>query len=76
MSTDQPSSNWPVSTAPGGHVSITFRDDSFDDLGYRAEQQRLIDDGVWEIVEVTDPLALLHEDGDDIMLRVLTWRVL
>ncbi len=63
-------------TTPGGHVSITFRDDSLDDLGYRAEQQRLIDDGTWEIVEVTEPLALLHEDGDDIMLRVLTWRVL
>ncbi len=63
-------------TAPGGHISITFRDDSFDDLGYRADQQRMIDDGTWEIVEVTEPLALLHEDGDDIMLRVLTWRVL
>ena len=49
---------------------------SFDDLGYRTEQQRLIDAGTWEIVEVTEPLALLHEDGDDIMLRVLTWRVL
>jgi predicted TPR repeat methyltransferase len=63
-------------TAPAGHISISFRDDSFDDLGYRTEQQRLIDDGTWEIVEVTEPLALLHEDGDDIMLRVLTWRVL
>jgi predicted TPR repeat methyltransferase len=63
-------------TTPGGHVSITFRDDSFDDLGYRTEQQRLIDAGTWEIVEITEPLALLHEHGDDILLRVLTWRVL
>ena len=62
-------------TASGGHVSITFRDDSFDDLGYRTEQQRLIDDGTWESVEVTEPMALLHEDGADIMLRVMTWRV-
>lgn len=62
-------------TAPGGHISITFRDDSVDDLGYRADQQRLIDSGTWEAVEVTEPLALLHEDGDDILLRVWTWRV-
>ena len=62
-------------TAPGGHVTITFRDDAFDDLGYRAEQQRLVDSGVWEIAEVTDPLPLLHEDGDDLMLRVWTWRM-
>ena len=33
-------------TAPGGHVSFTFRDDVVDDLGHRREQQRLIDDGV------------------------------
>ena len=32
-------------TAPGGHVSFTFRDDAVDRLGYRAEQQRLIDAG-------------------------------
>jgi predicted TPR repeat methyltransferase len=62
-------------TAPGGHLTITFRDDSVDDLGYRAAQQRLVDDGTWQLVEVTEPLALLHEDGDDIMLRVWTWEV-
>jgi len=62
-------------TAPGGHVSITFRDDAVDHLGYRAEQQRLIDSGVWELVELTDPLGLIHEDGD-ILMRVWTWRVL
>ncbi|HEY4608101.1 MAG TPA: class I SAM-dependent methyltransferase [Ilumatobacteraceae bacterium] len=62
-------------TKPGGHVSITFRDDVMDELGYRVEQQRLIDAGVWELVDLTEPMALLHEDGDDILLRVWTWRV-
>jgi SAM-dependent methyltransferase len=62
-------------TAPGGHVSITFRDDAVDHLGYRAEQQRLIDNGTWEVAEITEPMALIHEDGEDIMLRVWTWRV-
>ncbi|MEY2415638.1 MAG: hypothetical protein QOH53_972 [Ilumatobacteraceae bacterium] len=63
-------------TTPSGHVSITFRDDAFDDLGYRTEQQRLIDSGTWKLVEQTDPMALIHEDGEDIMLRVWTWGVL
>ncbi|MDP9463626.1 MAG: class I SAM-dependent methyltransferase [Actinomycetota bacterium] len=63
-------------TSPGGHVTITFLDDAFDRLGYRVEQQRLVDSGAWEVAEVTEPLALLHEDGNDIMLRVWTWRVL
>jgi predicted TPR repeat methyltransferase len=62
-------------TAPGGHVSITFRDDAVDHLGYRAAQQRLIDNGTWEVAEITEPMALIHEDGEDIMLRVWTWRV-
>jgi predicted TPR repeat methyltransferase len=63
-------------TTPGGHVSITFRDDAMDDLGYRAEQQRLIDADAWKLVEQTEPMALIHEDGEDIMLRVWTWLVL
>jgi predicted TPR repeat methyltransferase len=63
-------------TSAGGHVTITFRDDAFDRLGYQAEQQRLVEAGTWEVAEITDPSALIHEDGDDIMLRVWTWRVL
>ena len=63
-------------TTTGGHVSITFRDDGVDRLGYRAEQQRMIDAGTWELVEQTEPMALIHEDGEDIMLRVWTWSVL
>jgi predicted TPR repeat methyltransferase len=63
-------------TAPGGHVSMTFRDDAVDHLGYRAEQQRLAESGVWELVDRTEPMAMIHEDGEDIMLRVWTFKVL
>jgi predicted TPR repeat methyltransferase len=62
-------------TSPGGHVSITFRDDAVDHLGYRAEQQRLVDAGTWQVAEISEPMALIHEDGEDIMLRVWTWTV-
>jgi predicted TPR repeat methyltransferase len=62
-------------TSRGGHVTITFRDDTVDQLGYSAEQQRLIDGGTWELVEQTEPMALLHEGGEDILLRAWTWKV-
>jgi predicted TPR repeat methyltransferase len=62
-------------TSAGGHVVIAFRDDVVDRLGYRVAQQRLIDDTLWELIEITEPLALLHEDGDDVPMRVWTWRV-
>jgi SAM-dependent methyltransferase len=62
-------------TTPGGHVTITFRDDVVDELGYGAAQQALIDAGVWELIERTEPAPLIHEDGD-IPMRVWTWRVL
>ena len=62
-------------TSPGGHISIAFRDDVMDRLGCRAEQQRLIEIGTWELVEVTEGSALIYEDGD-IIMRVWTWRVL
>ncbi|MEA3185452.1 MAG: hypothetical protein QOJ74_1929 [Ilumatobacteraceae bacterium] len=61
-------------TSPGGHISIAFRDDVMDQLGYRLAQQQLVDDGVWELVEVTEGSALIYEDGD-IIIRVWTWRV-
>ena len=63
-------------TSSGGHVSITFRDDAVDDLGYRVEQQRLIDSGTWQLVDLTEPMALIREHGEDILLRVWTWKVL
>ncbi len=62
-------------TTSGGHVSITFRDDAVDHLGYRAEQQRLIDERTWKLVDLTEPMAMIREDGEDLMLRVWTWRV-
>ena len=61
-------------TSPGGHVSIAFRDDVMDRLGCGEAQQMLIDEGVWELVEVTEGSALIYEDGD-IIMRVWTWRV-
>ncbi|MGD9997435.1 MAG: class I SAM-dependent methyltransferase [Ilumatobacteraceae bacterium] len=60
---------------PGGHVSMTFRDDAVDALGYRAESERLQAVGVWTLVERTDPQPLIREGTEGADMRVWTWRV-
>ncbi len=60
---------------PGGHVSITFRDDVLDPLGCGAEIARLEADGVWSLVERTESSPLIVEGGRGVDMRVWTWRV-
>jgi predicted TPR repeat methyltransferase len=59
----------------GGHVSMTFRDDAVDALGYRAESDRLETAGTWTLVERTDPEPLIREGAHGADMRVWTWRV-
>ena len=61
--------------APGGHVSMTFRDDAVDPFGYRAEAERLQAAGVWTLVEQTEPAPLILEGDVGADMRVWTWRV-
>ncbi|MDP2293614.1 MAG: class I SAM-dependent methyltransferase [Actinomycetota bacterium] len=61
---------------PGGHVSVTFRDDSVGPLGYEAEAERLQLEGVWRLVERTEAAPLITEGGVGAPMRVWTWQVL
>jgi predicted TPR repeat methyltransferase len=61
--------------APGGHVTMTFRDDAVEPLGYLAEAERLESTGVWSLVERTDPAPLILEGDVGADMRVWTWRV-
>jgi predicted TPR repeat methyltransferase len=61
--------------APGGHVSLTFRDDALDELGYRAEIDRLEAAGVWTLVERTDPAPLIMDGDTGAEMCVWTWQV-
>jgi predicted TPR repeat methyltransferase len=61
--------------APGGHVSMTFRDDAVGPLGYQAEAARLEAIGVWTLVERTEPAPLILEGDVGADMRVWTWRV-
>ena len=60
----------------GGHVSLTFRDDAMDPLGYAEEVRRLQEAGVWQLVERTEAAPLIVEEGIGADMRVWTWQVL
>jgi SAM-dependent methyltransferase len=60
---------------PGGHVTMTFRDDALEPLGYAAEIARLEADGVWTLAERTEPAPLIVEGGLGADMCVWTWRV-
>jgi len=64
-----------VVVRPGGHVSLAFRDDVIDEFGYAAEVARLEQDGMWTLVECTEPAPLILEGGVGAAMRVWTWRV-
>jgi predicted TPR repeat methyltransferase len=59
----------------GGHVSMTFRDDAVEPLGYGPEAARLESAGVWTLLERTDPAPLILEGDVGAEMRVWTWRV-
>jgi predicted TPR repeat methyltransferase len=61
--------------APGGHVTLTFRLDAIDELGYAAEAERLERVGTWTLVDRPDPMPLLVEDGIPVDMLVLSWQV-
>lgn len=65
----------PAVVRSGGHVVMTFRDDVMRDMGFADEVQRLERDGVWRLVERTDPAPLIVEDGEGAPMRVWTWQV-
>ncbi len=64
-----------TAVAAGGHVSMTFRDDAVQTLGYGPEAARLEAAGVWTLVERTDPAPLILDGHVGADMRVWTWRV-
>jgi predicted TPR repeat methyltransferase len=59
----------------GGHVTMTFRDDVFRDMGFDAEATRMEHIGAWHLVECTDPAPLIVEHGEGAPMRVRTWQL-
>lgn len=65
----------PKVVRPGGHLTMTFRDDTIDALGHGPELRRLEAEGVLTLIERTDAAPLILEDGVGADMRVWTWAV-
>ena len=63
-------------TRPGGTIVITFRENIIGD--YIEDAQALVDQGIWQPLERSEPLALHtgRPDAEQIKQHLTTWRVL
>jgi len=63
---------------PGGAILLTHRTDHFDKQNYFAVVQTIADEGLWDVVEVTEPRPYLPkhaEFAEHILARHITGRV-
>jgi len=62
-------------TQAGGHVIFTLRPDVYESAGFREEQDRLVADGAWELVEVGEPFQTLPKGEPEVYHRVWVYRI-
>lgn len=60
-------------TKKGGLITITIREGAYDDHGYPAKMEELVENGTWEQVEIRDEDYLKNES---VGCKVCTFRVL
>lgn len=65
----------PTVIRAGGFLTMTFRDDTIDALGYGAELRRMESEGTLTLIDRTQPEPLILEGGVGAEMRVWTWVV-
>ena len=62
-------------TKSGGHVVFSLRPDAHVELGFKEQQEKMVADGDWNLVSVTEPFAALPKGEPDVMHQVWVYRV-
>ena len=62
-------------TKPGGYIVFSLRPDTHLELGFKEQQDALVDSGAWSLVEVSDPFAALPKGEPDVMHQIWVYRV-
>ena len=62
-------------TRPGGYIVFSLRPDTHLELGFKEQQDALVDSGAWSLVEVSDPFAALPKGEPDVMHQIWVYRV-
>ncbi len=62
-------------TRPGGYIVFSLRPDTHLELGFKEQQDALVDSGAWSLVEVSDPFAALPKGEPDVVHQIWVYRV-
>ena len=62
-------------TKPGGYIVFSLRPDTHLELGFKEQQDALVDSGAWSLVEVSEPFAALPKGEPDVMHQIWVYRV-
>jgi SAM-dependent methyltransferase len=62
-------------TKPGGVIAFSLRPDARVELGFDVQLEKMVTDGAWSLVSVTDPFAALPKGEPDVMHQVWVYRV-
>ena len=62
-------------TKPGGHIVFSMRPDTHLELGFKDQQDALVDSGAWTLVETTEPFHPLPKGEPYVMHQIWVYRV-
>ena len=63
-------------TRPGGYIAFSLRPDVYDNACFKEKQQALEAEGLWKLVEVTDPFQPLPKGEPDVYHQVWVYQVI
>lgn len=62
-------------TKPGGHIVFSLRPDTHRELGFKEQQDALVESGAWTLVEAGEPFHPLPKGEPDVMHQIWVYRV-
>lgn len=62
-------------TRPGGHIIFSVRDDAYLKEGFKEKQDALEREGLWRLVEMTEPFQSLPLGEPEVRNRVFVYRI-
>ena len=62
-------------TKPGGHIVFSLRPDTHLELGFKEQQDALVDSGTWTLVGATEPFHPLPKGEPDVTHQIWVYQV-
>lgn len=62
-------------TKPGGHIIFTLRPEFYENTDFKPKMEALVNQGLWTLVDVTEPFHGRFKAHPDVNLQVWTYKV-